>query len=35
VIRKPKGMGLLGRPKHIWKDNIEIGNREIEWEVLD
>jgi len=35
VIRKHKGRGLLGRPKHIWKDNIKMDKKEIEWEAVD
>jgi hypothetical protein len=35
LIRKPKGRGLLGRQRHIWKDNIKMDNREIEWEAVD
>jgi len=35
LIRKSKGREPLGRPKHIWKDNIKMDNREIEWEAVD
>jgi hypothetical protein len=34
-LEKPEGKGLLGRPRHMWVDNIKINLREIEWVDMD
>jgi hypothetical protein len=34
-VVKPEGKSPLGRPKHRWKDDIDINLEEIEWKILD
>jgi hypothetical protein len=29
LVWKPEGKKLLGRPRHIWKDNIQMDLKEI------
>jgi hypothetical protein len=29
LVRRPKGMRPLGRPRHRWEDNIKMGLQEI------
>jgi hypothetical protein len=31
LVGKPEGRRPLGRPRHRWEDNIEMGLREIGW----
>jgi hypothetical protein len=35
LVRKPKGKRPLGRPRHRWMDNIEMGLGEIRWGGVD
>jgi hypothetical protein len=35
LVEKPEGKRLLVRPRHRWKDNINMGLREIRWGGLD
>jgi hypothetical protein len=35
VDRKPEGKRPLGRPRHLWKDNIKTDHKEIGWERVD
>jgi hypothetical protein len=35
LVRKPEGKRPLGRPRHIWEDNIRMDLREIRWEGVD
>jgi hypothetical protein len=32
VARKPEGKRPLGRPRHMWEDNIRMDLREIGWD---
>jgi hypothetical protein len=34
-VGKPEGKRPLGRPRHMWVDNIKIDLREIEWDAMD
>jgi len=34
LAERRKELGSLGRPKHRWEDNIEVGLHEIEWGAL-
>jgi hypothetical protein len=31
LVRKPEGKRSLGRPRHVWVNNINMDCREIEW----
>jgi hypothetical protein len=31
LVGKPEGKRSFGRPRHRWKDNIEIDLQEVEW----
>jgi hypothetical protein len=31
LVRKPEGKRSLGRPRHIWKDNIKVDLQEVGW----
>jgi hypothetical protein len=35
MLGKPKGKRPLGRPRHMWEDNIEMNLREIGWGGID
>jgi hypothetical protein len=35
LMRKTEGRKLLGRPRHMWVDNIKMGLREIGWSGVD
>jgi hypothetical protein len=35
LVGKPEGKRRLGRPRHMWVDNIKMDFREIEWYGLD
>jgi hypothetical protein len=35
LIGEPEGKRPLGKPKHIWEDNIRMDVTEIEWEDVD
>jgi hypothetical protein len=32
-VGKPEGKRLLGRARHMWKDNINMDLREVEWSM--
>jgi len=32
LMRKPKGKGPLGKPRHRWEDNIKMHLQEVGWE---
>jgi hypothetical protein len=34
-VGKPEGKRPLGRPKHMWMDNIKIDLREIRWDGME
>jgi hypothetical protein len=34
-VGKPEGKSPIGRPRHMWLDNIEIDLREIGWDGID
>jgi hypothetical protein len=34
-IGKPVGKRPLGRPRHIWEDNIRMDIKKTEWEIVD
>jgi hypothetical protein len=34
-VSKPEGKRLRGRPKHVWKDNITMDLKEVEYEHAD
>jgi hypothetical protein len=31
LVGKPEGKGPLGRPRHMWEDNIKMDLREMGW----
>jgi len=31
LVGKPEGKRLLGRPRHIWEDNIKMDLQEVGW----
>jgi hypothetical protein len=35
LVGKPKGRRLLGRPRHLWVDNIRMGLVEVGWGDVD
>jgi hypothetical protein len=35
LVGKPKGKGLLGRPRRRWENNIRMNIRDIGWEGVD
>jgi hypothetical protein len=35
LMGKPEGNRPLGRPRHMWVDNIKIDLREIRWDGVD
>jgi hypothetical protein len=35
LVGKPKGKGALGRPSHMWVDNIKIDLGETGWDSMD
>jgi hypothetical protein len=35
LVGKPEGKRPLGRPRHRWEDNIEMGCRKIGWGAMD
>jgi hypothetical protein len=35
LVGNPEGKKPLGRPRHIWEDNIKIDFREIRFEGMD
>jgi len=35
LVRKPEGKRSLGRLRHVWEGNIEMGHREIGYEDID
>jgi hypothetical protein len=35
LVEKPKGKGLLGRPRCRWEDGLKMDLREIGWECVE
>jgi hypothetical protein len=35
LVGKPEGKRPLGRPRHVWVENIKMDLREIGWDGLD
>jgi hypothetical protein len=35
LVGKPEGKTSLGRPRHMWVDNIKMDLREIGWDDMD
>jgi hypothetical protein len=35
LVGRPEGRRSLGRPRHIWEDNIKMDLQEVGWEGMD
>jgi hypothetical protein len=35
LVGRPEGRRSLGRPRHLWEDNIKMDHQEVGWEGMD